>query len=595
VVTLKLQNIIFPTYGLCSENDLYFRISNETNYSYTGKHIYFNDGDWTHFDTYFNALFVEKWKKYTGVESFRLNLKLKGAFRVTLLQKERLENGECTNSKIFETEVSSDDYKWFSFDYPNSRLKGMYTFSLYSLSNKSFFKEGYYSGKINKEPDIIKLGVCICTFKREEYVRKNLKNLLDNISQKDSDLYKKILIYVSDNAQTLQIPENDDLKIFKNKNTGGAGGFTRCLIEVLKNQNENQLTHVVMMDDDIIFDVESIFRTCSMLSILKPEYKNSFIGGAMLRTDRPYIQTESGAIWNDGELVSLKSGLNLKGCEACLFNEIEESCEYNAWWYCVMPISVVREDNLPLPIFIRGDDVEYGLRNSNHIILMSGICVWHEPFENKYSSSMYYYIFRNRLIDNSVREIEYPLKKAKADFMTLWRNEIYMYRYKNAELLLMGLRDYLKGIDWLLSEDGEKLHKKVMNMGYKLENIENIHYDFTYSDYIQPKNVKKRRLVVDITKNGLILKPTHDVVVSVFFASPDEFFRVGKAMNYDYNSRRGFLTYRDKTEYKRQKSMLKKELKNLKKRYYDVKNEYKERRSELYDLSFWQKYLNLES
>ena len=100
---------------------------------------------------------------------------------------------------------------------------------------------------------------------------------------------------------------------------------------------------------------------------------------------------------NSGNLIGRKIGLDLRTLDACLDNEFEEKCDYNAWWYCTIPMQYVRSDNLPLPIFIRGDDVEYGLRNMKNLILMNGICVWHEPFEFKYSSSMYYYIFRNTL------------------------------------------------------------------------------------------------------------------------------------------------------------------------------------------------------
>mgnify|MGYP006976954123 FL=1 len=106
----------------------------------------------------------------------------------------------------------------------------------------------------------------------------------------------------------------------------------------------------------------------------------------MLRIDKPNMQVESGASWNAGDLISNKANLNMNVTWDCLFNEIEEYTEFNAWWYCCFPMDVVSEENLPLPIFIRGDDLEYGLRNMKHLILMNGICVWHEPFENKYSS-----------------------------------------------------------------------------------------------------------------------------------------------------------------------------------------------------------------
>ena len=156
---------------------------------------------------------------------------------------------------------------------------------------------------------------------------------------------------------------------------------------------------------------ESIFITWRILTVLKPEFSDTYIGGAMLRLDKQWYQTESGALWNGGNLISRKVGLDLRDLDACLYNEFEEKCDFNAWWYCTIPMKFVNETNLPLPLFIRGDDVEYGLRNMKNLILMNGICVWHEPFEYKFSSSMYYYIFRNRLINNIILEIPYSYKQ----------------------------------------------------------------------------------------------------------------------------------------------------------------------------------------
>ena len=46
-------------------------------------------------------------------------------------------------------------------------------------------------------------------------------------------------------------------------------------------------------------------------------------------------------------------------------------------------LALVEKVGLPLPVFIRGDDVEYGLRlymRGVDTIVMPGIAVWHEPF-----------------------------------------------------------------------------------------------------------------------------------------------------------------------------------------------------------------------
>ena len=177
-----------------------------------------------------------------------------------------------------------------------------------------------------------------------------------------------------------------------------------------------QATHVLLMDDDILLEPESLFRTYVLLRTLKEQYRDAFIGGAMLRLDHQNIQVEAGAAWYAGNLASRKSNLNLNTLDACLYNETEEYCEFNAWWYCCIPMHIVRPDNLPLPIFIRGDDVEYGLRNMKHLILLNGICVWHEPFENKYSSFLSYYILRNMLYDNALHCPGFTRKTVFAPF-----------------------------------------------------------------------------------------------------------------------------------------------------------------------------------
>ena len=100
---------------------------------------------------------------------------------------------------------------------------------------------------------------------------------------------------------------------------GGVGGFT---LEALARSG---VGHLILMDDDITIEPESLLKTYRLLSILKPEYKDAFIGGAMLQNDKQNIQVESGAFWNGGKLVSLKHGLNMSNLADCLYNEVEEA------------------------------------------------------------------------------------------------------------------------------------------------------------------------------------------------------------------------------------------------------------------------------
>lgn len=405
-------------------------------------------------------------------------------------------------------------------------------------------------------------------------------------------------IVIIDNANTVDSAsvEDEHIFIFSNKNVGGAGGFTRGLIECLTNPELKNTTHVLMMDDDVIIQPESIFRTYSLFCLLKPEYRDSFVGGAMLRTDKQWLQTESGGIWNKGYLVSHKQGVDLRNLDGCLFNEIEESYEFNAWWYCAMPIQIVTERNLPLPIFIRGDDVEYGLRNMKHLILLNGICVWHEPFEFKFSSSMYYYIFRNRLIDNAVRQLPYSRKEFLKDFKEQFFREVFTLRYKNARLLLDGIYDFYKGIDWLIEQDGEELNNKIIEKGYQLKYLDELSLPFQYELYektLQYVETKINRLKRVLTLNGLFWKAKKFAIVPVIDPHIAYFYKVGFALNYDYVSKKGFETYRSRKEFFSLCLAYVCFKRDTNRNYDRVVKEFQERAGEMTNLDFWKKYLQM--
>ena len=36
--------------------------------------------------------------------------------------------------------------------------------------------------------------------------------------------------------------------------------------------------------------------------------------------------------------------------------------DYNGWWMCLIPTTVIKEIGLSLPLFLKWDDAEYGLR-----------------------------------------------------------------------------------------------------------------------------------------------------------------------------------------------------------------------------------------
>ncbi|MDE7179348.1 MAG: glycosyltransferase [Lachnospiraceae bacterium] len=605
---MEIQKILFPQIGRCTEKELYFRLDRseqglreevKTQYSYEHQIIEFDRRGKVWFDTYFNGLTIEKWLKYTAVKEVSLKVKISGKFKVILINKERI-NTDIFEKTLCEQIIESDVPGEFILQYKDGSGKGMYTFGLEALEDDSKYYGGAYIADID-EKDIrnVKVGIGICTFKREAFIEKNIRILNETILENEqSPLFSHLEIFIADNGKTLDVGrlQSDNIHIYPNRNLGGAGGFTRDMIEMIQNNDKYQVTHVLLMDDDVVIEPEALVKTYILLSLIKDEYTEAFIGGAMLRIDQQYQQVESGAVWNGGNLNSLKRGLDLRLCDECLYNEVEEYSEFNAWWYCCFPIEIVRDDNLPLPIFIRGDDLEYGLRNMKKLILMNGICVWHEPFDYKYSSFLEYYIMRNQLIDNSFHCQWYGKKQLNKTMFKHCVQEIMFYRYKNVDLYLQGIKDFLKGPKWLMEQDGEVLHKKIMSVGYKGQDLEELPMGLNYPVY--EKSLKKYNTIItnikrNLSFNGLFLPSKGENVVSMSAAKTSQFYRKKRVMHYDAAGKKAFITERS----------LGKSMKYLAKtiamlfvisfKLTKAQQAYREDGLELRTLEFWKGYLEI--
>lgn len=606
---MKLQNIIFPSVNTCTIPDMYFRSVGRADFNFFSKNIRLYKGDMLHFDTYFNSISAEKWLKYTNAQKIKLTLKLYGNIRVTLLRKE-ITGQTIENEYVDERLCQAEEPTEFAFEYNTNNSNGIYCFSLTGERGGGEFYGGCYCADIPDENlNKVKIAIDICTFKREKFVERNLALLNERfLNNPESVLFDALEIFISDNAGTLDTDRlsSDKIHIFRNKNTGGAGGFARGLMEISDVREEKGITHALLMDDDILIEPEAIYRTYVLLSSIKKKYRSSFIGGAMLRLDHRNIQVESGAAWEGGNIVSFKQGLDLIDCKNCLLNDIEENAQYNAWWYCALPVDIVTDDNLPMPIFIRGDDVEYGLRNMKHLILMNGICVWHEPFEKKYSSFLFYYILRNRLIDNALHNMTIQKQRFTELLKLQVMEQVRLYRYKNANLLMDGVEDFLKGVDWLAEQDGEQLHKEVMSRGYKLQSLEDleepVRFIYTlYEDSVNAVNpvTFKYRLLRKCTVNGIFFLPTsstrHFNIIPVEGPKDINVYRTDKVLNYDYSGRKGFLTYKDPNEAKKTIKRLKKLCKTLDMQYSKAAKDYAVNGSKLMSREFWNKYLNINN
>lgn len=410
------------------------------------------------FATYFNLFSARKWQIYTSINTVRIQLHIRGNYKITVYEISQQQKRELYS------EIGHDDYQK---DIPLTSCQANFiTFTITALEDDLQIFTGTYYGQFEDAHDT-DIGIIICTFKREEYVKRNLKTL--QALMKDNPHFHVMII---DNGQTLPEVRDEQLQVIHNRNYGGSGGFTRGLIEQV-NQNTNN--YVLMMDDDILIETSSLERVYALCRHIKSQYAQQMIAGSMMSMDEPTIQYENTAFWGKIRLHALGKNFDLTQTEYLLKNDNIPNIinKYAAWWFCCIPMTVVKKNGYPLPAFIKSDDMEYGIRNRQDIIIMNGIGVWHETFNKKENAVVNYFNDRNMMILN-----HYALHCGRWDFLgtALGRLGKHVLRRNKTgvQMFALALQDYQGGYEQITSVDADQKLKEVQQ--YHIE--ENIAWTF---------------------------------------------------------------------------------------------------------------------
>ena len=418
--------------------------------------------------TYFNGFSAGKWKKYTRVSDIRVALEYKGSMELKI-RGLREKNGKFVSTLLAQYQLEGAQRETFCSDEISLPEEGIIGITLTAAGEGACLYGGHYeSAEVLKQRNV-RIGISICTFKREIYVERNMNFLKEQIlDNEDSPAFGKLKVCVSDNAGTLDSERlaHKDIRIVRNKNLGGVGGFTRGMLENMK--EDETLTHVLLMDDDVVIAPCSIERMYMYLSLLKPQYYEYTLGGALMRLDTPWIQFESGAVWNDGDMIANHHNLDMCKVQNCITNEEESRQDYVGWWYACIPVSFIRQKKLPLPMFIHRDDIEYGMRAHGRFLFLNGICVWHEAFENKCPGITEYYDVRNLAVLNSIHEPEFKAADFKKMLFKQISSNIGKFRYQYVDLNLKGAVDFLKGFRWFYEQDTLAIHAGLAEYNYKM-------------------------------------------------------------------------------------------------------------------------------
>lgn len=512
-VDFKLSNVLLRVDEHAAQHpELYYRCApGEARYDEERRALAL-DGP-ADFLTYVNACSACKWRQYAELDEVWLGLSLQGKGQL----------------RVVAVASGSDDpavLQTVPFDFASSeRLDvriptagaDLVAFRVEPVANGrvEVSRAHYYAKVVPDEVNEVTLALSTTTFRKEEFIVPNIALVKEGIAAEGEPLASHFHMFVVDNGQTLDAGLLSDsmVTVIPNRNVGGSGGFARGMIAA--QDAEADFTHVLLMDDDVRIMPESLIRTFNLLSLAHGSYKDAFVNGAMLSLENPVRQFEDVAVVRrSGGYCRIKEDLDVSRLSDIVQNErmsVELPRAYGAWWFSCIPMRSIRENGLPMPFFVRCDDVEFGARNKGVYMTMNGICVWHASFEGRFRASVDCYQFtRNFLAMMAVDDCSCERLFMARTFSSV-RRYLRDMDYAAAEMTLDGLEDYLKGPDFLAQADGAALMKANGAKNEKTEGVES--FDASL-----------------LAEAGV----TDEVLGSVDFASPGSFLsRALKALPYD--------------------------------------------------------------
>jgi galactofuranosylgalactofuranosylrhamnosyl-N-acetylglucosaminyl-diphospho-decaprenol beta-1,5/1,6-galactofuranosyltransferase len=404
---------------------------------------------------YFNAFPASYWRRWTIVNDVTLTVTVEGAGATVIVNKS-LANG---NSQRVDSAVTEQDgVNTLTFDLSLTPFidGGWYWYDVVA-GDKPVVVSAEWSAEVPADRAAHgTVDVAITTMNRPEFCAK----LLQQFGEPDLAEYLDTVFVMEQGTQLVadssEFPAaekalGDKLKIVVQGNLGGSGGYARGQLESVR---KGTATYALMMDDDVVCEPEGIVRQVTFGDLAK---RPTIVGGHMFSLYSRSRLHSFGEIvqpwrfwWKSPEDTYNQWDFGTRNIRSARWLHKRVDVDFNGWFSCLIPREVIERIGLSLPLFIKWDDAEYGLRAKAHgfpTVTFPGAAVWHVPWTDKNDALDWqaYFHLRNRLV-SALLHSSYPRGgRLLRESLNNQIAHLVAMQYSTAQLRIEAMEDILRG------------------------------------------------------------------------------------------------------------------------------------------------------
>lgn len=576
-----VQKLIAPDPLINSESGLFFHTRRLAGYDGETGNFYALQGAEITFDSYFNALPAHL-LDLQATNRMQVHVKATGRCILELILVRHGKSGDKLVHVILD---ARGDTK--VIELPDMPLEGLVYARFVAIGDLTIEAVDYVvTGPVRND---VKLTSVITTFRRDDAVQKTSARL-QRYFDRNPDILPDFDLLVIDNGgetDSIGFPKG---RVIKNKNYGGAGGFTRGLMEAA---DLGRSTHVLFMDDDAIFFPESIRRTLAVLYYsANPKLA---VSGSMITEAHKWRLWEASATF-DRRCKPIHNGRDLRKFEDVIaVSQVETfKSRYGGWWYFCFPVEAVK--TWPFPFFVRGDDIYFSLSNDFDILTIPGVVSHQDDFFAKQSPLTMYLDMRYHLVLHLTFDHLKLDRKGITKMMRSYFDRFNdAYHYESAEALIMAVEDVLKGeAFWEGNLDLAERRAQLAALTVNEKLTTPLIFDREETTPHSPKRQKGRwrALQRKLSFNGHALSDRFFYSKAVLFplevrAHTKDSFRRRSTITFDQSSQTGYICRIDRDRYFANRKRFKAVMKRLMDNYDDLQAAYRENREKLATKDAW--------